>query len=162
MWRRERRKRARWERCLIGKNLLREESTRIEVHDLPPLCASDQFKAKLTFAAGDAASATGLVFNLEVGKDDAATVLLRGLEDVEGDAEGFIAGKVGVDLILEGQVAIHSTGVKGREQTALGVTFEAVAEGAEDLSGSALVEWDGVCGRGGLLSGEREDEGKKN
>jgi len=162
MWRRERRKRAGWERYLIGKNPLGEKSPRIEVHDLPAFCSTNQFKAKLTFAAGDAASATGLVFNLEVGKDDAATVLLRGLEDVESDAEGFITGEVGVNLILEAEIAIHLIGVKGGEQTVRGMTFKAILNGAQDLGGGALVEWDGVCGRRGLLSGEREDEGKKN
>ncbi len=63
----------------------------------------------------------GFVFHLEVGEDDAAMVLLRGLKDAQSDAEALVAGEVGVDLILEGQKVVHLVAVKGGEQTALGV-----------------------------------------
>lgn len=121
-----------------------KKSPRVQVHDLPALGAALQFEAHLALAAGGAASLGRLVFHLELGQDDAAMVLLRDLQNAEGDEEAFIAVEIGCNLILEAQVSIHFGGVKGGEQSALGVTFEAVTDGAEDFGGGALVE----CGAG--------------
>ena len=85
----------------------------------------------------------------------------RVLKNAEGDAESFIAGEVGVDLILESKISIHLAGVKGGEQTALGVTFKAVTQRAENRGGRALVKGGCGWGCGWLLGRKRQDESEK-
>ena len=87
--------------CKVRAEASGEKAARIEVHDLPAFGAALQFEAELTLVSGDAASVARRVFQLEVSEDHATIVLLRSLNDAKGDADGFIAGEVGLDLILK-------------------------------------------------------------
>jgi hypothetical protein len=137
--------------------------SRAEVHDLPALGAALQFEAQLAFAPRGVASATRFVLHLEVGEQDSAIIFLGNLQDAEGDAEAFIVGEIGVELVLESPVPVHLAAIEGGEQMSLGVRFETVANGRENCCGGALIESGGCVGlrRHLLPGGKREDKRKK-